>query len=138
MLLAVTCCPMASEEHRTENRVHSQSVYTQPVVVDEHVTHVAARKVAIRGGVEENHETRFLRRGTTVKPDRILRSSLPAMTRCRSGMKGLTRTRLPARSAFAKEGITPYTFPRASRFSRRPVAFQWSSVSFRAAPYAEP
>jgi hypothetical protein len=28
---------MASEEHRTENRVHSQSVYKQPVVVDDHV-----------------------------------------------------------------------------------------------------
>jgi hypothetical protein len=67
---------MASEEHRTENQVNSQSVYKQPVVVDEHLTHVTVSKVAIRVGVEENHETRFLRQDTPIKLAQMLRSSL--------------------------------------------------------------
>jgi hypothetical protein len=58
-VLAVKCCIIASEEHRTENRLKPQSVYTQTVVVNEHLSHFAARKVQMKAGIEENRERDF-------------------------------------------------------------------------------
>jgi hypothetical protein len=70
---------MASEEHRTENRLKPQSIYKQTVVANEHLTHVAASQVQMRAGIKENQERDFLDE-YAVKHDRILRSSLPNKT----------------------------------------------------------
>jgi len=50
---------MASEEHRTENRLKPQSIYKQTVVANEHLTYVAASQIQMRAGIKENQERDF-------------------------------------------------------------------------------